>query len=110
MLSGGRPTTFRSDRSSCTTTRCCVNRSPRSTSSTCCSGTGAQVPDRISSYAHLIRLIRAHDLDMIYMSGPGHGGPALAGNAYLEGTCSETYPEITQDLAGLKKLFTSRAD
>jgi xylulose-5-phosphate/fructose-6-phosphate phosphoketolase len=56
-------------------------------------------------YAHLNRIIRAYDLNMIYISGPGHGGPALVGNAYLEGTYSEVYPEISADAAGLKKLF-----
>jgi xylulose-5-phosphate/fructose-6-phosphate phosphoketolase len=57
-------------------------------------------------YVHLNRVIKKYDLDMIYISGPGHGGPALVGNTYLEGTYSEVYPEITQDEAGLKKLFT----
>ncbi|HZL36290.1 MAG TPA: phosphoketolase family protein [Tepidisphaeraceae bacterium] len=57
-------------------------------------------------YAHLNRIIKKYDLDMIYVSGPGHGGPALVGNTYLEGTYSEVYPHITQDEAGLKKLFT----
>ncbi len=57
-------------------------------------------------YVHLNRLIREHDLDMIYISGPGHGGPALVGNTYLEGTYSEIYPEVSQDAEGLKKLFT----
>ncbi len=56
-------------------------------------------------YVHLNRVIKKFDLDMIYISGPGHGGPALVGNTYLEGTYSEIYPEITQDEAGLKKLF-----
>ncbi len=56
-------------------------------------------------YAHLNRVIKAHDLDMIYVSGPGHGGPAVVGNTYLEGTYSEVYPEISRDEAGLKKLF-----
>ena len=56
-------------------------------------------------YAHLNRIIKKYDLDMIYISGPGHGGPALVGNVYLEGTYSEVYPEITRDEAGLKKLF-----
>ena len=56
-------------------------------------------------YAHLNRIIKAHALNMIYLSGPGHGGPALVGNTYLEGTFSEYYPEVTQDEAGLKKLF-----
>ncbi len=56
-------------------------------------------------YAHLNRLIKKHDLDMIYLAGPGHGGPAIVANVYLEGTYSEIYPEITQDSQGLYRLF-----
>jgi xylulose-5-phosphate/fructose-6-phosphate phosphoketolase len=56
-------------------------------------------------YAHLNRVITAHDLDMIYVAGPGHGGPALVANTYLEGTYSEVYPNIGRDEAGLKALF-----
>jgi len=56
-------------------------------------------------YVHLNRIIKQFDLDMIYVSGPGHGGPAVVGNTYLEGTYSEIYPEISQDEAGLQKLF-----
>src|SRR5277367_5597833 len=56
-------------------------------------------------YAHLNRLIKKLDLDMIYITGPGHGGPGLVANAYLEGTYSEVYPNISQDEEGLKKLF-----
>ncbi len=56
-------------------------------------------------YAHLNRVIKAYDLDMIYVSGPGHGGPAVVGNTYLEGTYSEVYPDISRDEAGLRKLF-----
>jgi len=56
-------------------------------------------------YAHLNRVIKAYDLDMIYVSGPGHGGPAVVANTYLEGTYSEVYPNISQDEAGLRKLF-----
>lgn len=56
-------------------------------------------------YVHLNRIIKKYDLDMIYISGPGHGGPALVGNVYLEGTYSEVYNEITEDEEGLKKLF-----
>src|ERR1700729_2263953 len=56
-------------------------------------------------YAHLNRVINKYDLDMIYVSGPGHGGPAVVGNTYLEGTYSEVYPNISQDEAGLRKLF-----
>jgi len=56
-------------------------------------------------YAHLNRVIVRFDLDMIYVSGPGHGGPAVVANTYLEGTYSEVYPDISQDEAGLRKLF-----
>ncbi len=56
-------------------------------------------------YVHLNRVIKKYDLDMIYVSGPGHGGPALVGNTYLEGTYSEIYPNISRDEAGLRKLF-----
>ncbi len=52
-------------------------------------------------YAHLNRLIKKHDLDMIYVTGPGHGGPGLVANAYLEGTYSEVYPGISQDAEGM---------
>ena len=56
-------------------------------------------------YVHLNRVINAHDLNAIYISGPGHGGPALVANTYLEGTYSEFYPNITRDEDGLKRLF-----
>ncbi len=56
-------------------------------------------------YTHLNRVINKYDLDMIYLSGPGHGGPAVVGNVYLEGTYSEIYPNISQDEAGMKRLF-----
>ena len=57
-------------------------------------------------YTHLNRVIKALDLDMIYLSGPGHGGPAVVASTYLEGTYSEVYPNISQDEIGLKRLFT----
>jgi xylulose-5-phosphate/fructose-6-phosphate phosphoketolase len=57
-------------------------------------------------YAHLNRIIKRDDLEMIYITGPGHGGPALVANAYLEGTYSEVYPNISQDEEGMKRLFT----
>ncbi|WP_017258804.1 phosphoketolase family protein [Pedobacter arcticus] len=57
-------------------------------------------------YVHLNRVIKKYDLDMFYVAGPGHGGPAIVGNVYLEGTWTEIYPEFTQDEAGLKHLFT----
>jgi xylulose-5-phosphate/fructose-6-phosphate phosphoketolase len=56
-------------------------------------------------YVHLNRVIKQYDLDMIYVSGPGHGGPAVVGNTYLEGTYSEIYPDISQDEVGLQRLF-----
>ena len=56
-------------------------------------------------YTHLNRIIKNNDLNMIYISGPGHGGNAIVSNVYLEGTYSEIYPEISQDIDGLKKLF-----
>src|SRR5262245_25407626 len=57
-------------------------------------------------YVHLNRLIKKHDLNMLYIAGPGHGGPGLVANAYLEGTYSEVYPNISQDEDGMKRLFT----
>jgi len=57
-------------------------------------------------YVHLNRVITQYDLDMIFVTGPGHGGPAVVANTYLEGTYSELYPDVSQDEAGLKKLFT----
>ncbi|MGZ6390453.1 MAG: phosphoketolase family protein, partial [Ktedonobacterales bacterium] len=56
-------------------------------------------------YVHLNRLIREHDVDMIYLAGPGHGGPAVVANVYLEGAYSEIYPEIGQDADGMRRLF-----
>ena len=56
-------------------------------------------------YAHLNRVIRNHDLNIVYITGPGHGAPGLVANTYLEGTYSEFYPNITQDAEGMKKLF-----
>ena len=56
-------------------------------------------------YTHLNRIIRQHDLNVVYVTGPGHGGPGLVANAYLEGTYSEVYPGIAQDEDGLRRLF-----
>ena len=63
------------------------------------------VPGQNFIYTHLNRIINKYDLNMIYISGPGHGGNAPIANAYLEGTYSEIYPNITQDKEGIKKLF-----
>jgi xylulose-5-phosphate/fructose-6-phosphate phosphoketolase len=56
-------------------------------------------------YVHLNRVIKNHDLNMIYVCGPGHGGPGMVANTYLEGTYSEIYPHISQDAEGMRKLF-----
>src|ERR687898_3633741 len=56
-------------------------------------------------YVHLNRLIRERGADVIYLAGPGHGGPAVLANVYLEGTYSEVYPEVSQDAAGMRRLF-----
>jgi xylulose-5-phosphate/fructose-6-phosphate phosphoketolase len=56
-------------------------------------------------YVHLNRLIKRHDADIIYLSGPGHGGPAIVAQVYLEGSYSEVYPDVSRDLAGMRKLF-----
>ena len=57
-------------------------------------------------YVHLNRIIKQLDLNMLYVAGPGHGGPALVAHTYLEGSYSEIYPDISQDEAGMKRLFT----
>src|SRR5215211_5953367 len=56
-------------------------------------------------YVHLNRLIRERGAEVIYLAGPGHGGPAVLANVYLEGTYSEVYPEVSQDAAGMRRLF-----
>jgi xylulose-5-phosphate/fructose-6-phosphate phosphoketolase len=56
-------------------------------------------------YAHLNRVIRSQDLDMIYLAGPGHGGPALLANTWLEGSYTEAYPNVTRDIDGMRRLF-----
>jgi xylulose-5-phosphate/fructose-6-phosphate phosphoketolase len=57
-------------------------------------------------YVHMNRLIKAHDLNAIFITGPGHGGPGIVANTYLEGSYTELYPKITQDEEGMKRLFT----
>ena len=57
-------------------------------------------------YVHLSRVIAAHDLNVLFITGPGHGGPSLVAQAYLEGTYTEVYPNVTEDEVGMKKLFT----
>jgi xylulose-5-phosphate/fructose-6-phosphate phosphoketolase len=62
-------------------------------------------PGQAFTWVHLNRLIKKHDLNMIFISGPGHGAPATLANAYLEGTYSEVYPDMSQDAEGLRKFF-----
>ena len=63
------------------------------------------VPSQNFIYTNLNYIIKKHNLDMIYISGPGHGGNAMVANTYIEGTYSKVYPNITEDEEGLKKLF-----
>ena len=63
------------------------------------------VPGQNFVYVHLNRIIKKYDLNMIYVSGPGHGGNAIVSNTYLEGTYSEVYPNVSEDKEGMKKLF-----
>src|SRR5579872_1452960 len=63
-------------------------------------------PSQNFIYVHLNRIIQDYDLNMIYISGPGHGGPAVVANTYLEGTYCEFYSHITPDEPGLKRFFT----
>lgn len=63
------------------------------------------VPGQNFIYTHLNRVIKKYDLDMIYLSGPGHGGNAMVAQTYMEGTYSEIYPDISRDIEGMKKLF-----
>ncbi|MCX5998606.1 MAG: phosphoketolase, partial [Chloroflexi bacterium] len=57
-------------------------------------------------YVHINRIIKERDLNVIFVTGPGHGGPAIVANTYLEGTYSELYPNVSQDEPGMKRLFT----
>lgn len=65
------------------------------------------VPGQNFIYTHLNRLIKEYDLDMIYISGPGHGGNFMVANAYLEGTYSEVYPNVSRDIEGMKNCSNS---
>ena len=102
---GAPRTTSPSGRSICTTIRCSSGRWRSSDVKRMLLGHWGTTPGQNFIYAHLNRVIKKYDLDMIYISGPGHGGPAVVGNTYLEGTYSEVYPDISQDEAGLRKLF-----
>jgi xylulose-5-phosphate/fructose-6-phosphate phosphoketolase len=62
-------------------------------------------PGQTFVWVHLNRLIKKYDLDLIYLSGPGHGAPATLSNSYLEGVYSEVYPDKSEDVAGMLKFF-----
>jgi xylulose-5-phosphate/fructose-6-phosphate phosphoketolase len=68
-------------------------------------GHWGSVPGLNFIYVHLNRVVKTHDLNMIYVTGPGHGAPGIIANTYLEGSYSEIYPEVSQDVQGMKKLF-----
>ena len=102
---GGPPTTCRSARSISTTIRCSSEPLKLSHVKPSVVGHWGTTPGQNFIYVHLNRVIKKYDLDMFYIAGPGHGGPAIVGNVYLEGTWSEIYPNVTQDEDGLKKLF-----
>ena len=91
---GARRTTSRSGRSTCSTTRCCASRSRAEHVKPRLLGHWGTTPGLNLVYAHLNRVIRARDLDAIYVTGPGPRRPGLVANAYLEGTYSELYPHI----------------
>ena len=102
---GAPRTTSPSARSTCSTTRCCASRSRPEHVKPRLLGHFGTTPGLNLVYAHLNRAIRARDLNAIYVTGPGHGGPALVANAYLEGTYSELYPHVGRDEDGLRELF-----
>ena len=102
---GAPRTTSRLARSTCWTTRSCAGRSTREHIKPRLLGHWGTTPGLNFIYVHLNRVIRKHDANMIYIIGPGHGGPALVAHAYLEGTYSEVYPNISQDEEGMKRLF-----
>ncbi len=105
MPIGGRPITCRLGKSICATTRFCESRLKLDHVKPRLLGHWGTTPGQNFIYVHLNRIINDYDLNMIYIAGPGHGGPALVGNTYLEGTYSEFYPNITEDEVGLKRLF-----
>ncbi len=100
-----RRTISPSRRSTCSTTRSCGNRCVRSTSSRASWATSEPCRVSTSSTRTSTAQIRARNLSAIYVTGPGHGGPALVANAYLEGTYSELYPNISRDADGLKRAL-----
>jgi hypothetical protein len=97
---GAPPTTCRSARSTCYDNPLLKRAAALAHVKPLLLGHWGTTPGQNFIYAHLNRVIKKYDLDMIYVAGPGHGGPALVANTYLEGTYSEVYPDISQDEAG----------
>ena len=89
----------------CRTTRSCEHRSSRRDIKPRLLGHWGTSPGLNLVYVHLNRIIAEQDANVIYLAGPGHGGPAIVANVYLEGTYSEVYPAVSRDLAGLRRLF-----
>ena len=102
---GAPPIICRSDRSICSTIRLLREPLKPEHIKPRLLGHWGTTPGLNFIYAHLNRVIRARDLNMIYICGPGHGGPGMVANTYLEGTYTEIYPDITQDAEGMSKLF-----
>ena len=102
---GAPRTTSPSARSTCSTTRCCASRCASSTSSRACSATGARRPASTSSTRTSTASSARDDLTCSSSPGPGHGGPGLVANTYLEGTYTEVYPDVARDEDGLRRLF-----
>ena len=105
MPTGGPPTTCPSARSTCSTIRCLREPLKREHIKPRLLGHWGTSPGLNMLCVHLNRVIKRDDLNMIYIIGPGHGGPSLVAHAYLEGTYSEVYPNISQDAEGMKRLF-----
>jgi 3-hydroxyacyl-CoA dehydrogenase len=98
-------TIWRPASSTCWTTRCSKPAAAPEGSQADHRGPLGHVPGQNFIYTHLNRVIKKYDLDMIYLSGPGHGGNAMVGQDWLDGTYSEVYPNITRDEEGMQKLF-----
>lgn len=83
---------------------CCESRSNPGTSNRDLGHWGT-TPGLNFIYTHLNRVIKNRDLDMIYICGPGHGGPGMVANTWMEGTYSEVYPDVPENADGMRKLF-----
>ena len=105
MPTGARPTTCPSGRSISMTIRCSPQPLLREHIKPRLLGHWGTTPGLNFIYSHLNRIINQRDLNMIYITGPGHGGPGLVANAWLDGTYSEVYPNITLDEQGMQRLF-----